>query len=213
MTPEGSGPAIRAYRGQDLAALYRICLLTGDAGLDASGLYSDPDLLGHLYVGAYATLEPEHAVVLEDGDGVCGYCVGALDTASFHARVREAWLPALQARYPDPAGDPEAWSPDERLMRLLHDPDAVFPLGLAPELRGYPSHLHIDVLPRAQGRGLGRRLLEALLARLRSDGSPGVHLGVDARNRHAAGFYTHLGFTRLALMQGGHAIRMGKRLR
>ncbi|MGW1607346.1 hypothetical protein ACWCQV_41735, partial [Streptomyces eurythermus] len=28
-----------------------------------------------------------------------------------------------------------------------------------PELAAYPAHLHIDLLPRWQGRGHGRRLL------------------------------------------------------
>lgn len=203
---------VRSAERDDRAALYRICRLTGDAGEDASRLYDDPDLLGHVYVGPYAALEPEHALVLEDGDGVSGYCVGALDTVAFHARVRERWLPPLRARYPDPAGDPGGWSPDQRLMRLLHDADVAFPLALAPELAGYPSHLHIDLLPRAQGRGDGRRLLEALLARLRAHGSPGLHLGVDVRNRRAIGFYAHLGFVPLLQQGDGRALWMGKRL-
>ena len=67
-----------------------------------------------------------------------------------------------------------------------------------PTLVGdFPSHLHIDLLPVAQGRGNGRRLLERLLAVLRADGSPGVHLGVSRRNVRAIGFYRALGFEEL----------------
>jgi ribosomal protein S18 acetylase RimI-like enzyme len=36
-----------------------------------------------------------------------------------------------------------------------------------------------------------------LLGVLRDRGAPGVHLGVDAGNHRAMGFYEHLGFTRL----------------
>lgn len=206
------GARIRPAVAGDRAALYRICLRTGDAGEDASALFRDAALLGHLYVGPYAALEPEHALVVEDSEGVCGYVVGALDTCEFHARVRAQWLPGLAARYPDPAGDPAGWSPDQRVMHTLHHPETAFPLVLRSELTPYPSHLHIDLLPRTQGRGFGRRLLETLLDSLRRDGSAGVHLGVDARNRRAAAFYLHLGFASLRGTPDDHALWFGKRL-
>jgi GNAT superfamily N-acetyltransferase len=60
--------------------------------------------------------------------------------------------------------------------------------------RRFPSHLHIDLLPRRQGRGFGRRLIETLVASLRARGSPGLHLLVGYGNPRAAGFYRHLGF-------------------
>ena len=61
-------------------------------------------------------------------------------------------------------------------------------------LAEYPAHLHIDLLPRLQGRGVGRRLVDTLLDALRRRGVPGVHLGVDAANTRAIGFYEHVGF-------------------
>jgi ribosomal protein S18 acetylase RimI-like enzyme len=61
----------------------------------------------------------------------------------------------------------------------------------------HPAHLHIDLLPQAQGQGNGRRMIEALLAKLRALGVPGVHLGVGARNSGAIAFYERVGFTRL----------------
>ena len=36
-----------------------------------------------------------------------------------------------------------------------------------------------------------------LIAALRDQGSPGVHLHVPRGNQHAAGFYRHIGFTEL----------------
>jgi ribosomal protein S18 acetylase RimI-like enzyme len=57
--------------------------------------------------------------------------------------------------------------------------------------------LYIDLLPRLQGRGLGRRLIETLLAALRASGSRGVHLHVGRANQRAAGFYGHMGLTEL----------------
>ena len=219
MTEPAPGFRIRAVRPDDTAGLYRVCLSTGAAGGDARPLYDDPELLGHLYVGPYAALEPEHALVLEaaggpavDG-GVAGYAVAALDTLRFHALVRARWLPPLQRRYADPDGEPAGWSPDQRLSHLLHHPDEAFPADLPEALRGYPSHLHIDLLPSAQGRGLGRALMERLLATLRRDGSGGVHLGVAASNVRAIGFYEHLGFTPLLEAYEARAVWMGMPLR
>jgi ribosomal protein S18 acetylase RimI-like enzyme len=57
----------------------------------------------------------------------------------------------------------------------------------------YPAHLHVDLLPRAQGSGHGRQLVDHLLSRLRAMGVLGVHLGVDADNERAIGFYRHVG--------------------
>lgn len=181
---------IRRYQADDFEAAYAVCLKTGDNGADASALYSDPMALGHLYVGPYVVLEPELAFVLEDELGVCGYVLGALDTEEFNQQVAARWLPPLQAAFPDPEGDPARWSRDERVYHELHHPRLAF----APALAPYPSHLHIDLLERAQGRGWGRRMLETLLDALRAEGSPGVHLAVGLANSLARGFYRQLGF-------------------
>jgi ribosomal protein S18 acetylase RimI-like enzyme len=46
----------------------------------------------------------------------------------------------------------------------------------------------------------------ALQDTLRADGSPGVHLGVNARNQRALGFYTHLGYDELSADTIGHTL-------
>ena len=56
---------IRAYRPDDLAALYDICLTTGASGQDASALHSDPELVGHIYAAPYGVLEPDRVLVAE----------------------------------------------------------------------------------------------------------------------------------------------------
>ena len=77
---------------------------------------------------------------------------------------------------------------------------------LVAELDDYPAHLHIDLLPEAQGAGWGRALMEGLQDALRAGGSPGVHLGVSARNQRALGFYRHLGYEELASDGIGHTL-------
>jgi len=185
--PGPDGAHIRRYEPHDLEALYEICLRTAASGEDASDLVEDRRLFGDIYAAPYAVLEPAHAFVLDDGTGApVGYALGALDTRAFEARCEAAWWPSLRARHPDPV---EGTRLDDLLVVLLHHrrphPDEI--------VLPYPSHLHIDLLPRAQGHGWGRRMMHTLLDALRADGSPGVHWGVSARNERALGFYRHLG--------------------
>jgi ribosomal protein S18 acetylase RimI-like enzyme len=182
---------IRRYRDGDDATLYEICLRTGDSGRDATGRYADPDLLGHVYVGPYLALQPQFAFVLDAGDGrPVGYVLGALDSAAFEAACERSWWPPLRRRYPDPSGvPPQRRTPDERIAHLIHHPHRA----AAWVAARYPSHLHIDVLPRAQRRGHGRRLIAHLLAAFTAAGSRGVHLGVSAANPDAVAFYRRIG--------------------
>jgi ribosomal protein S18 acetylase RimI-like enzyme len=195
---------IRQAHPFDLPGMYRVCLLTGDAGADATARFRNPDLLGHVYVGPYVAGQPAFAQVVADEDGVAGYCLGALDTRAFAAWAERAWWPVLREQYPAPA--PEELSPDAELIRQIHEP------GMAGGdlLAAYPSHLHIDLLERCRGTGLGRRLMERLLADLGAHGSPGVHLGVAATNANAIAFYRHLGFEELRAHPD--ALVMGLRL-
>lgn len=180
---------IRPARPSDLAALYAICLRTGDAGADATDRYDDPDLLGHVYAGPYLALEPDLALVATgpDDDEPAGYCLAALDTRVFEQRCAQLWWPPLRRRYPRTANTRDS---DARLVELIHAP----PRTVLETLADHPSHLHIDLLPSLQGRGVGAALIERQLAALADAGSPGVHLGVDPRNRRAIAFYRRLGF-------------------
>ncbi len=126
----------------------------------------------------------------EDTEGVGGYVVAALDTAAFEQRLKRDWWPGLRARYAEPSaeaadGMSEA---EQEVLHTIHHPSY-----LRPELvQDYPSHLHVDLVPGVQGRGVGRRLIETLTAALRAQGSRGLH-----RNKRAAGFYRHVGFAEL----------------
>ncbi|MFE5308190.1 GNAT family N-acetyltransferase [Isoptericola sp. NPDC056605] len=197
--------AVDRYRPTDRDALYDVCLRTGDSGEDATGLYADGDLLGHVYLGAYLELEPDLARVLRREDGTpLGYCVATASTADFERRCEESWWPALRRRYAAPAEDDA--SPDAPLLRAIHATSRT----TAPWLDEFPAHLHVDLLPEAQGGGRGRRVLEAVLDGVAAAGAPGIHLGVGGRNVRAIGFYEHLGFRTLEHHPWG--LTMGMRL-
>jgi ribosomal protein S18 acetylase RimI-like enzyme len=202
---------IRSARPEDEPGAYRVCLKTGDFGKDGEPFYrEDPDALGRIFVGPYLAFEPELSLILEDEEGICGYALGAFDSRNLYARYEAEWRPKLCARFPDPQGDPAQWTRVQTVHHWYHHPDYFTP----EPYEDFPSHLHIDLLARAQGRGWGRRMLEEVMDRLRRGGSPGAHLGVSMLNTAAFGFYQRLGFHELIRVGIGKdgCIYMGKSL-
>ncbi len=202
---------IRGYRPGDEDAAYYVCLKTGNHGRDGEPYYrEDPGALGRIYVGPYLEYEPGLALMLEDEAGVCGYALGALDSRAFYDRYERQWRPALCQQFPAPAGDPSAWNRVQSVYFSYHHPTYFYPESYA----SYPSHVHIDLLERARGRGHGRAMMETLLDRLRSRGSPGTHLGLSMVNENAYRFYLRLGFVELERVGEGEngSIYMGKQL-
>jgi ribosomal protein S18 acetylase RimI-like enzyme len=189
---------IRPYRPGDLDDLYRICLLTADSGKDATPLYHDPQVPGHVFAAPYGVFEPSLVFMAEDAAGAGGYIVGALDSQQFERRLERDWWPPLRERYPvPPAGVPEQdLSREQWMVSLIHSPFTT-PDELAAR---YPSHLHINLLPRLQAHGIGRRLVDTLAAALREQGSSGLHLHVSKANQRAVEFYQHVGFTDLTAL-------------
>lgn len=185
---------IRNYQPGDQTGAYYVCLKTGDNGQDGEPFYrDDPDALGRIYVGPYLHFEPRLALILEDTAGVCGYALAALDSHEFYDRYEHEWRPDLCRQFPAPTGHPSTWSRTQAAHQLYHCPDYFCPEPYA----AFPSHAHIDLLPRAQGQGHGRRMMEEVMRRLKALGAPGVHLGMSAVNHAAYAFYRKLGFQEL----------------
>jgi ribosomal protein S18 acetylase RimI-like enzyme len=183
---------IRPVEPADLEALYEVGLRTGDAGEDATALFDDRRLLGEVYVGPYVMLVGGFGFTVLDDDGLlAGYVLAALDTRAFEREAEERWWPPLRERYPVPTVDPS--TADEEMIALIHRPE----LASDEVVAEYPAHLHLDLLPHVQGKGVGRMMMDRLFAELKSRGVLGVHLGADPRNKRAIGFYEHLGFTHL----------------
>lgn len=178
---------VRPYHPSDRDAVYEISVRTADAGGDARGIFSDDDLVPDVYAGPYLYLEPELAFVVDDEGRAVGFVLGAADTAAFAAAFREQWLPLVAPRR---RVSPTPVTREELLVDTLHHPERM----VRPELAAYPAHLHIDLLPDAQGQGWGRRLIRRLLAELRSRGVRAVHLGYAPENTSARAFYLRLGF-------------------
>ncbi len=77
--------------------------------------------------------------------------------------------------------------------------------GAEPYGAEYPAHLHIDLLPEAQGQSWGRKLIQTLVVALREQGVSGLHLVAGADNTGAIAFYPRVGFTAIPSHQGTQA--------
>ena len=83
------------------------------------------------------------------------------------------------------------WTKDEELIHLFYHPE------LPEDFHDYPSHLHIDLLPRAQGQGMGKKMMDHFLNYVKESGSKGLHLGLSIRNKRAIQFYKKYGMKEL----------------
>lgn len=200
------GFRVRAATAQDHPALKEICLRTGDSGRDATALQDDPEILGLVYAVPYQVFAPGFAFLLEDQAGPCGYVLGVADTPAFQSWLDRVWYPPLRARLRNPGPDEALWQGSDwvrwRVFAALVPPPV--------DLTRYPSHGHIDLLPRAQGRGLGAALMDRLTTALAQAGSPGLFLEVGPANLRAQAFYGRIGFHRLA--ESADAVVMGRAL-
>ena len=194
---------IRNYHITDLSSLYKICLLTANNGGDASSLLDDADLAGHLFAAPYAFFEPNLCFILLKNATPCGYVLGTQDSMNFQEKCEKKWFPELRKRYMFP--DEKDGSLQANFIRYLHQGQ-----DLIDDLNDYPAHLHIDILPSAQGKGNGRQLIQKFLNQLKVSNVKGVHLIVRKQNTSAVGFYKHIGFQKLRKL--GESIIFGKGL-
>lgn len=202
---------LRTVEPADIPDLYAISLATGDAGRDASALYRDGRMIGHIYSAPYAHLCPQTTFVAEDEEGVCGYIAGTFDTVAFEQRLERDWWPHLRAQYSEPCGDPAIWDADQRRSFLIHHPERN------PDFltQTFPAHIHMNLLPRSQGRGIGTALLDLWIGEARSHAVTGVHLGASAENTAAQRFWQAKGFTQLELpgsASAGAAVWSGQKI-
>jgi GNAT superfamily N-acetyltransferase len=185
---------IRPFHADDLEELYKISLATGFAGGDASHLYADPRLLGHIYSAPYACLEPQLALVAEDSEGLGGFAVGTIDTTAWEQKLERAWWPQLRKQYAIPSeAEVSAWTDDQRRIFMIHRP-AVAPVAVAGK---FPTHLHLNLLPRLQRRGIGKRLFNEWLDVASKCGAGAMHVAINHANVGAQQFWSKMGFADL----------------
>ncbi|MFZ1381366.1 MAG: GNAT family N-acetyltransferase [Scrofimicrobium sp.] len=179
---------IRQYGPEDREAVGRICVLTGDIGNDATGQFVTDELLPYVYAYPYVEYAPDLAFVIEAEDGeVVGYIIGVSDVLQMADWAAGEWAEEYDRALPVD----DSWTAkDVELKTRGADPSSR----VHQFTDEYPAELHIDMLPAAQGGGMGRKLVTTLARALADRGVDGLALGVAADNESAVGFYKKLGF-------------------
>jgi GNAT superfamily N-acetyltransferase len=192
---------VRPYVSADRAQVRRICFETGYMGEPADWFWRDAESFADMFSGYYTDCEPESAFVVEIDGVVSGYLLGAIDASA-------AWNPAaVGGRHVlrrgiafRPGTAPFVWRfMKDGLADVARRRVKVSDLDFADPR--WPSHLHIDLLPVARGRGAGRRLVAGWLERLRAARVEGCHLQTVAENANAIAFFEVVGFRRFGAPQ------------
>ena len=179
-------PNVRPALDSDREAVADVSFATGYFGRPAGRFFPDRALFADLWIGPYFRGTGCCSHVAEIDGEVVGYIVGSCDTRTYRRvvagrvpRILGRWL---RGRYPDLS---------HSLRYLVRA--ARYPGPSAP-VRDYPAHLHVNLLPSARGKGLGRRLMEAFLDCLQARGVAGVQLSTTVENEAALGLYRAFGF-------------------
>jgi ribosomal protein S18 acetylase RimI-like enzyme len=185
---------IRAYRETDRASVRDVCYRTGYMGSPIDWQWFAVESFADMFSGYYTDREPESALVVEIDGVVCGYLLGCVDSE------RAASAATVAARHivrrgigvrPGTAG--VVWrTVGDTLADLSRRRVDLRKLEFADPR--WPAHLHIDLLERARGLGVGRRLVQQWLDSLRARRVPGCHLQTFAENEHAIAFFESVGF-------------------
>ena len=180
---------LRPASADDFSAAYRVGLMTGNSGQDASDLFTLPDLIGDIYVGPYLEFCLDTCwVLVDDSSQVVGYVLGCPDTTDFEARCRDEWWPRVQSKY---SQSQAITSLDYELLEAIRNPSNASQSLVAQ----FPAHGHIDLIESAQGQGWGKVMMKTMMNALREMGAPGMFLDVSVHNHRALGFYASIGFT------------------
>lgn len=183
--------SVRKYVDGDREAIWDICYRTGYLGESAARFWRHRKSFVDVWTSFYISREPESIYVAIDDDVVVGYLTGCVDT-SLASKSKDS-ITSLIIKHglmfrPGTAGF--FW------RGML---DSIKDKNVATEEfidQRWPSHLHINLLPAARGRSLGRTLMERWFDQLRRVGSPGCHLSTLVENTGAVLFFERMGFTR-----------------
>ncbi|CAE6355386.1 unnamed protein product [Rhizoctonia solani] len=187
--------SIRTATLEDVPDLARICLLTANAGQSAESMHQYPELLQGLYIEPYLKLTPTFGFVLVDTpdegrEAVLGYLLATPDSRRHEAAAEQESYPPLRIKYPNNPYPSDATERDQGVINRIHKP-LIRPQGLVDMS---PAHIHINLLPQAQRKGWGVKLIDEAVKTLKAEGQSSLFVGIDSKNHNARAFYLRIGF-------------------
>lgn len=183
---------IRPWQQSDLEAIKHVAQETAWFGLPMyHGYGQDKELVALLRVLPYLEHSPDLCWVAEEKGQVLGYVLGTDDTPKHHNWHARHLAPRILQE--TVAGRMSlSWADIQLLLR--HASNGGGGSTNRAFFKKYPAHLHINLLPAAQGRGVGKLLIETFVDEMRRRGVQGIHLGTSNRNQGADGFFRAMGF-------------------
>lgn len=170
-------PAIRMYQEKDRDQVRKICIQTAPEILRQNEMMQQ--LVLRAFCDYYIEQEPQHCfVAVNENDEAVGYILCATD-------ARE-WYRIFSQQYIAPIENDGARGFLEKTCEAC--------LSAAED---YAAHLHTDILPDYQRRGLGKSLMNMLIEQLRSQQVKGLMLSVGNENIGAQRFYEKMGFSEI----------------
>ena len=166
---------IRKYDKKDRENVRKICHLTA-----TDPAYVDnPELVATISADYCVAYEPDGVFIVarDEDDEAVGYILSSVDYKTFLKTFDKNIMPKVRKM--------------SRLQAFTHW--FSFRQSLI-DAKKYPAHLHIDILPEAQGKGYGTALMDELMKYLNEKGVKGVHLGVGGDNEGGIAFYKKYGF-------------------
>ena len=125
-------------------------------------------------------------VAVDDNDEAIGYVFCAPDYKAYELSYRANYLKTLTELSP--------WQSLQKTAMLLLERMLS---------KKASAHLHINIQPDWQRKGIGHQLMDALVTKLASLNIPNAYLIVDSKNQRSINFYEKYGFTKLRKVATG----------
>ena len=163
---------IRAYREDDREAVRSIVCRTAFRNRGHAAVLDDAELFADYWTRYYTDFEPESCLVLEEDGEVQGCLLGCLDSLRFRRVMAWSVVPPVvwglvRASFDGTRGDARRflrWS----LTRGWREAPAV-------DVRRYPAHYHLNLLPAAYEERMYSRMALQFVEYAGARGVRGVH--------------------------------------
>ena len=171
---------IRRYRKTDETYVRKICMET------AKRKYQNKQVICWMFLDYYLEYEAEHVFVLTYDEEVIGYIVCSVNSSLYENKMTETFLPKI--------------SKESKVLGIFTKLCIRVTASLNHQ---YYGGFHMNITPKYQHLGLGKRLLDVMAYHLKLHGISYMYLVTENKKTKGYGFYKHYGFVSVKKYMGG----------
>ena len=169
---------IRTFKEKDRENCKQVCIETCHYPLNKE---NDIKLLHLLCLEYYINEEPDNCfVAVDEEDNAVGYIICAADYDKYKKTFKEKYLPKVR--------EISYFAYIKKHLEFIIDSKVK---------KTYPAHMHIDIFASHQKKGLGHKLVDAVVNNLKEKQVKGLFLRCVKTNEKGMNFYKKYGFTLL----------------